>query len=92
MVHPVTAALATMLLAANASPPPADSPLSDPTPGTAPSTAIVGGHHIQPKANAGQNGGDISKRDAEDVDRLYQELMRETAPDAARGKALPSPQ
>ncbi|HKF74102.1 MAG TPA: hypothetical protein VKB68_20295 [Stellaceae bacterium] len=82
------ALMAAALIAAN--PPPADAPL---TPAAAPNSAIVGGHHIQPRASVGKAAPDagISKRDADDVDRLYQELIRQTAPDATpvNGSAPP---
>ncbi len=90
MVHALAAALALVLLAANPPSPPADAPPSDAAP--APNSPIVGGHHIQPRANPGQEGAGFSKRDADDVERLYQELMRQTAPDATRAKASTAPQ
>ena len=74
MPHALAPALTVILLAAN-SPPPVDAPEGAPS-----SSAIVGGHHIQPRG--GGSGSDVPKSDAEDVDRLYQELMQETAPDA----------
>ena len=89
MVHALVAALSLVLLAANPPPPPADAPASDAPP---PKTAVVGGHHIQPRANPGQASAGLSKRDADDVDRLYQELMRQTAPDASGAKASTAPQ
>ncbi len=93
MVHALVAALALVLVAANPAPPPADAPPgSESTPAPAPNSAIVGGHRIQPRASEGQQGAGFSKRDADDVDRLYQELMRQTAPDAARAKASTVPQ
>ncbi len=85
--------LAAALLAANPPPPPADAPPADAAP--APNSAIVGGHRIQPRANSPQGAPDstgISKRDADDVDRLYQELMRQTAPDASRTNGATAPQ
>jgi hypothetical protein len=83
MIPALVAALSLVLLAANPPPPPADAPSSDSAPATAPNAAVVGGHHLQPRPG---EGSDVSKRDADDVDRLYQELMRQTAPDAARAK------
>jgi len=79
-------ALAVVLLAANPPAPPADTP-----PIPAPSTAIVAGHHIQPRATGpdGSSKPDISPADADEVEQLYQQLMHETAPDAGGGKASP---
>jgi hypothetical protein len=94
MLHPLAAAVAIVLLAANQALPPADAPSGDLPPGPAPNTAIVGGHHIQPRANASEGAPDangISKRDADDVDRLYQELMRQTAPDTGKGRSSTTP-
>jgi hypothetical protein len=92
MVHALAAALALVVLAANSPPPSADAAPAD-TPSTpAPNSAIVRGHHIQPKANQGQEGPGFSKRDADDVDRLYQELMRQTVPDTAHANASTTPQ
>ncbi len=88
MVHALAAALALVLLAANPPPPPADAAPADAPSTPTPNSAIVGGHHIQPKANQAQEGPGLSKRDADDVDRLYQELMRQTAP----AKASTAPQ
>lgn len=89
MVHALAAALAVVLLAANPPPPPTDdTPAADAPSTPAPNSAIVGGHRIQPKANQGHEGPGFSKRDADDVDRLYQELMRQTAP----AKASTAPQ
>ena len=82
--------VATMTLAANTTQPLADAPE-----GAHPSTAIVGGHRIQPRANSPDGAPDaagISKNDAEEVDRLYQELMRQTAPGAGPSKGSPGPQ
>jgi hypothetical protein len=45
--------------------------------------AIVNGRPVQPKPSD-LRIPDISARDAEDVDRLYRELMELTAPDALR--------
>ena len=84
------ALMAAALIAASPPPPPADAPQA---PAPAPNSAIVGGHHIQPRASPSKAAPDagISKRDADDVDRLYQELMRQTAPDATlvNGSAPP---
>jgi len=82
-------ALAATLLAANTPPPPDDT-----APAPVANSAVVGGHRIQPRASSGQTAPDagISKRDADDVDRLYQELMRQTAPDATNAKGSPPPQ
>ena len=85
--------LAAALLAANPPPPPADVPPAEGAP--APNAAIVGGHRIQPRASSPAGAPDaaaINKRDAEDVDRLYQELMRQTAPDATRASGSSAPQ
>ena len=82
MTHAPALTLAAILLAANPQPPTGDAPEA-PT-----SSAIVGGHHIQPRGGA--SDGDIPRNDADDVDRLYQELMRETAPDAG-SPAAPKP-
>jgi hypothetical protein len=79
-----------MALAANTTQPqPADAPE-----GARPSTAIVGGHRIQPRANSPDGAPDatgISKNDAEEVDRLYQELMRQAAPGTDPSKGSPAP-
>jgi hypothetical protein len=79
-------ALTATLVAASPSPPPDDAP-----PAPTPNSAVVGGHHLQPRASSGQTAPDagISKRDADDVDRLYQEL---TAPDAIKAKGSQPPQ
>ncbi len=91
MVHSLAAAAIIVLVAVNQAPPPADTPPSADTPtAPTPNMAIVGGHRVQPRANAGASAPDaaaINKRDADDVDRLYQELMRQTAPDAAKATA-----
>jgi len=84
MPHALAPALAVILLAANSPPPPVDAPDAAP-----PSPAIVGGHHIQP--HGGSSGSDVPKSDAEEVDRLYQELMQETAPDAGASPKPPVP-
>jgi hypothetical protein len=93
MLHPLAAAVALVLLAAN-QPPPSDAPPADTPTGPAPNSAIVGGHRIQPRASASQTAPDagISKRDADDVDRLYQELMRQTAPGATGARGATPPQ
>jgi hypothetical protein len=75
MIHVLAPALAVIVLAANPQPPEGDVPQGGPT-----SSAVVGGHHIQPRG--GGSSADVPKGDAAEVDRLYQELMRETAPDA----------
>ena len=46
--------------------------------------AIVNGRPVQPKPS-NLRTPDLSARDAEDVDRLYRELMELTAPDTLRG-------
>jgi hypothetical protein len=81
--------MAAALIAANSPPPPTDY-----APAPLPNSAIVGGHRIQPRANSGQAAPDagISKRDADDVDRLFQELMRQAAPDATPVKGSSPPQ
>jgi hypothetical protein len=88
MPRAIAFALTATLLAAT--PPPPD----DTSPAPAPNSAVVGGHRIQPRASSGQTAPDagISKRDADDVDRLYQELMRQTAPDATKIKGSSPPQ
>ena len=79
-----SAVLAMVLLAANPLP-----PSGDPTPAQRPSTAIVGGKHVQPRATnpdglpAGQDG---TSAQSDEVEQLYQQLMRETAPDASSSK------
>ena len=84
MPHALAPALAVILLAANSPPPPVDAPeVAQPSP------AIVGGHHIQPRSSG--SGSDVPKSDAEEVDRLYQELMQETAPDAGGNPKPPVP-
>ncbi len=95
MLNPLASAVVMVLLAANQAPPPSDVPPSADTPSTpTPNMAIVGGHRVQPRAAAGQTAPDaaINKRDADDVDRLYQELMRQTAPDAAKARGSTIPQ
>ena len=83
MPHTLVPALAVILLAANpqASPGPPEGPPTTP--------AIVSGHHIQPRG--GGSLSDVPKSDAEEVDRLYQELMRQTAPDAGSNPQPPAP-
>src|SRR5215813_10922 len=84
----LASAFAAALLAANPPPPLADDPSATPPRGN---SAIVGGRHVQPRANSPSGAPDSdasSKRDAEDVDRLYRELMQ-TAPDPTRTKGLP---
>jgi hypothetical protein len=44
---------------------------------------IVNGHPVQPKPSDLRTP-DVSTRDAEDVERLYRELMELTAPDMLR--------
>ncbi len=77
-------ALAAVLLAANPPAPTGDTPPVPRTP-----TAIVGGKHIQPRAttpDGAPGGADVSPADADEVERLYQQLMRETAPEGGAGK------
>ena len=76
MPHALALGLAVTLLAASPSPP-ADDPLE----AVPPLPPIVGGHHIQPR----ESGSDVTPGDATDVDRLYQQLMRQTAPDTQGG-------
>ncbi len=76
------AVLAMVLLAANS-----PAPSSDTTPAPR-SSAIVGGKHVQPRAaspDGTRAGPDITPAEADEVQQLYQQLMRETAPDAAQG-------
>src|SRR5690242_15403991 len=92
LLHPLAAAAALVLLAANQPAPPADTPSADTLTGPATRTAIVGGKHIQPRANASRgtlDSASSSKRDADDVERLYEELMRQTAPDAGKAQGAP---
>ena len=70
--------LAVTLLAASPLPP-ADDPLES----VPPLPPIVDGHQIQPRESG--SGSDVSPGDATDVDRLYQQLMRQTAPDTQGG-------
>jgi hypothetical protein len=54
---------------------------------TLPNHAIVNGHDVQPHADQFGNAStspDIPRKDAEDVDRLYEQLMRATDPARAR--------
>jgi hypothetical protein len=82
MLHALVSALASVLLAANPQP-----SAGDASPSPTPSTAIVGGHHIQPRASAPGVSGEVPPGDADEVERLYLELMRETAPDGSGTKA-----
>lgn len=84
MLSPLATLLAATLVAAN--PPPPDPDVSPDAPAP-PNSAIVGGRHIQPRGDPDAKG--ISKRDADDVDRLYQELMQQSAPDARGTKGSP---
>jgi hypothetical protein len=84
MPHALVPTLAVILLAANPQPPGSGAPEA-----AAPSPAVVGGHHIQPRG--GGSASDVPKNDAADVDRLYRELMQETAPDAASSPKSPAP-
>ncbi len=46
-------------------------------------SAIVGGHHIQPRAeefNADHVTPDVSPAQAKELDLLYQQIMRDSAP------------
>ena len=45
--------------------------------------AIINGHPVQPRASDLRTP-DVSTRDAEEVERLYRELMQLTAPDTLR--------
>jgi hypothetical protein len=93
MLHALTAAV-IVLLAANQAAPPADAFSPDAPPAATPRMAIVGGKRVQPRVNTGQAAPDaagINKRDADDVDRLYQELMRQTAPGAGQGSGSTMP-
>ena len=82
----ISAVLAMVLLAANPSP-----PVGDTTPASRSSAAIVRGKHIQPRA-ATPDGAparqDVSPAEVDEVEQLYQQLMRETAPDIAQGKGM----
>jgi hypothetical protein len=82
MPHALVSALASVLLAANPQP-----SAGDASPSPTPSTAIVGGHHIHPRASAPGVSGEVPPGDADEVERLYLELMRETAPDGSGTKA-----
>ena len=79
-------AVVAVLLAANQPPPAADAPPP------APNSAIVGGYHIQPRPSA-SNGipADVPPGNADEVERLYRQLMQETAPDVGRGSKPPVP-
>ena len=84
-----SAVLAVVLLAANPPPPSGD------TAAPRSSTAVVGGKHVQPRAASPDGtpvGQDVSPAEADEVQQLYQQLMRETAPDADRGKGAKPPQ
>lgn len=76
---PVLALSLAVILVAASAPPPADDPIE----AAPPSPAIVGGHHIQPSASG--SGSDLAPGDAADIDRLYQELMRQRALDTQGG-------
>jgi hypothetical protein len=57
--------------------------------------AIVGGKHIQPRAttrDGAAQGQAVSPAPSDEVEQLYQQLMRETAPDTAAGKTSKTPQ
>jgi hypothetical protein len=85
MPHALASALAVVIVAANAPAPAVDTSQTPP-----PSSAIVGGHHIQPRTGAPNGtsaGPDLPPADSDEVERLYQQLMRETAPDAVGTKA-----
>jgi len=84
MVPALAPALAVIVMVANPQPPASDAPQ-----GASTSPAIVGGHHIQPRG--GGSSSDVPKGDADEVDRLYQELMRETAPDAGAPATVTPP-
>ena len=80
-------AVAAVLLGANQQPPAADAP-----PAPALNSAIVGGHHIQPRPST-SNGrpADVPPGDADEVERLYRQLMQETGPEAGGGAKPPVP-
>jgi hypothetical protein len=79
-------AVAAVLLAAN-QPPAADAPSAP-----APNSAIIGGHHIQPRPSASSGSpADAPLGGADEVEQLYRELMQETAPDVGRGSKPPVP-
>ena len=82
MPHALAPTLAMILLAANP-----QAPSDGPPEGMPNSSAIVGGHRIQPRG--GGSASDVPNNDAADVDRLYQELMRQTAPDAGSNPKPP---
>ena len=85
-----SAVLAMVLLAANPLP-----PAGDAMPAPRPSTAVVGGKHVQPRAaspDGTRAGQDVSPAEADEVEQLYQQLMREPAPDAAQAKGAKPPQ
>ena len=93
MLHVLAAAVTVVLLAANPPPPPVDEPPADASTAPAPRGPIVGGHRIQPRASTSQTGPNASatSRDADEVERLYQELMHET-PGPARVRSQMTPQ
>ena len=92
MLHPLAAAVTVVLLAANP-PPPGDAPATDTPRASGPSGGpIVGGRHIQPRASATQIGPNASNRDSDEVERLYQELMRQTAPGTSQVRSVTAPQ
>jgi len=77
MPHALALGLAVTLLAQS------PLPAGDPIEAVPPLPAIVGGHHIQPRESG--SGSDVPPGDAADVDRLYQQLLRQTAPDTRGG-------
>lgn len=84
-----SAVLAMVLLAANPLPPAGD------TTAAPRSSAVVGGKHVQPRAanpDGTAAGQDVSPAEADEVQQLYQQLMRETAPDAAQAQGAKPPQ
>ena len=74
MPHALAPTLAIVLLAANPQAPPEGAREGAPA-----SSAVVGGHRIQPRG--GGSTSDVPNKDAADIDRLYQELTGK-APDA----------
>ena len=80
--------LAVLLLAANTPTPTTDTP---PPPAAGRSTAVVGGHHIQPRAST-SDGAPARSREMDEVDKLYQQLMRETAPGGSGAEGPPPAQ
>jgi hypothetical protein len=81
MPHALAPTLAMVLLAANPQPT-GSAPEGLPT-----SSAVVGGHHIQPRG--GGSASDVPNNDAAEVDRLYQELTG-MPPDAGRTPKPPA--